>query len=252
MVSCLIFISNNHSAYAYGVYGHHHGYRHHYGYGHGVHGHYSHHGGIGTAGYVILGLLGVAVLSHLFNEDRRNNHSRYQRIDKPREYKRIRHRPAPYPRVSRSIASYKTANYGVNEGWQNLKHQNTRNAMKIFAIQSQQNPASGKTRIGFALSAAANGELERGIWSMRKALTSEPTALSTLQIDSQINSIIEQLRSQYRDHVFAAESRQHQAFMLSALSYLQGDLDSADNHIHLADDSLPSNNLRVLINSGRT
>jgi len=68
MIAIGFFLFAASPSYA-GYYG---GYGHHYGYGythHGYYGHYSHHGHGSHLGYVLLGLTGIVLLSHLFNRD---------------------------------------------------------------------------------------------------------------------------------------------------------------------------------------
>jgi len=79
-ISLLLLVAIPNYAIAYGGHGYHHSYGHsygHYGYRHyGHHGYgiyFSHHGHIGTAGYVFLGIWGVAVLSQIFNNDNYRN-----------------------------------------------------------------------------------------------------------------------------------------------------------------------------------
>ena len=77
-ISFLLFIASPNYAIAYGGHGYNYGYGH-----HGYRGHYGHHGGIGTAGYVILGILGVAVLSQILD----NDNDRDRRYRESRTYK---------------------------------------------------------------------------------------------------------------------------------------------------------------------
>ncbi|MFT5426015.1 MAG: hypothetical protein ACI9ZT_000956 [Gammaproteobacteria bacterium] len=55
-ISILLFIASPNYAIAYGGHGYNYGYGHSYGH-HGYSAHYKHHDGIGTAGYVFLGIL---------------------------------------------------------------------------------------------------------------------------------------------------------------------------------------------------
>jgi hypothetical protein len=245
-ISFLLFTASPNYAIAYGGHGYSygHGYGHH-GYGHHRYrGHYSHHGGIGTAGYVFLGILGVAILSQVLdnNNDRDRRYRESRTYNQPRPYK-----PSTQPRrglVEKKPKPAPVYKYSENEGWDSLAEGNANYALDIFAIQSQQNLDSGIPKIGFAIAAAKNGELERAIRTMRKAIRVDAAALDQIDVIN-IKPTIEALS---KDYEFSSYNNDN-AFMLATLSYMQKDYGSASAMISEKDHSESANNLRALINN---
>ena len=255
-VSILLFIASPNYAIAYGGHGHgshygssygHYGYYGHHGYGI----HYSHHGHIGTAGYVFLGILGVAVLSHILNND--NYGDRHYR--KPYSYNQPTYRqsrpyktPAHSERVSTNNKSRAKPvySYSNNEGWDWLAKGHADYALDIFAIQSQQNLNSGIPRVGFAIAAATNGEMNRATRAMRKAIRVDADALDKINIIN-IKLTIETLTENYQSISNNNINNTDNAFMVSVFSYLQQDYSAANKLIAGNDQSQSANNLRKLI-----
>ena len=261
IISCLLFVTAPDYAVAYGGYGHSygqgyspsgHGYRHdgRHGYGHRKHhgysSHYRHHGHIGTAAYVFLGILGVAVLSQILDND--NDQDR--RYQKSTTYKRpAYHRsPAQYQDVlindkSKTKPVY---NYSENEAWDCLAKGDTDHALDIFAIQSQQNLHSGIPRIGFAIAAAANGETERATRAMRNALRVDASALDKININN-IKPMLEMLSENYQLNLDTNKNNTDNAFMMATLAYLQEDYRTANEIISENDQSHSADKLKKLI-----
>ncbi|MDX1519130.1 MAG: hypothetical protein R3318_03335, partial [Gammaproteobacteria bacterium] len=197
----------------------------------------------------ILGLLGVAVLSHILDNDRYYRSRPVARSEPLPEYRRSTHRPAPYLRMNKTAGADRTPIYGSHEGWQALDNNEPGKAMQIFAVQSQQNLHSGVPKVGFALAAASKGELERGIWSMRKAVARDPGALDQVVIDADLHQLINDLSAKYQSEPATGTPGSYRSFMIAALSYLQRDIPTARTHIASADNSRSSHNLRSLIES---
>lgn len=252
-VSILLFVTSPNYAMAYGSHGYHFGYGHgygHYGYSYNAHhGHYSHHGHIGTAGYVFLGILGVAVLSQILN----NNNYRYRHYRRPYSYNQPTYRQSrPYNPPTRSgrvstnnKSRAKTIyDYSDNEGWDWLAKGNADYALDIFAIQSQQNLNSGIPKVGFAIAAAANNEMDRATRAMRKAIRIDADALDKININN-IKPIIDTLTENYK--LLSNKNNTNNAFMVAVLSYLNQDYSTANNLIAENDKSQSANNLRKLI-----
>lgn len=252
-VSILLFVTSPNYAMAYGSHGYHFGYGHgygHYGYSYNAHhGHYSHHGHIGTAGYVFLGILGVAVLSQILN----NDNYRYRHYRRPYSYNQPTYRQSrPYNPPTRSgrvstnnKSRAKTIyDYSDNEGWDWLAKGNADYALDIFAIQSQQNLNSGIPKVGFAIAAAANNEMDRATRAMRKAIRIDADALDKININN-IKPIIDTLTENYK--LISNKNNTNNAFMVAVLSYLKQDYSTANNLIAENDKSQSANNLRKLI-----
>ena len=250
-ISLLLFIASPNHAAAYGGHGYNYGYSYgHHGYGHhGYRGHYSHHGHIGTAGYVFLGILGVAVLSQILDND--NDRDRYYR--KPNTYNQPTYnqsRPYKPPTQPQSVSvdgkskSKPVYSYADNEGWDWLAKGYANYALDIFAIQSQQNLNSGIPKVGFAIAAATIGDKDRATRAMRKAIRVDAAVLDKININN-IKSTIENLSENYKSN--SKINNNDNAFMMATLSYLQQDYASADELISESDQSQSTNNLRKLI-----
>ncbi len=244
------YYKGHHYGHGYG----HHGYRHYphnyghrYGYRHGYRGHYGVHAHVsGDAGYVILGILGVAVLSHIISNNNyrqkqyRRTHSYYQ----PKLYK-----PS---RQTEQVITYKktvtkpTYFYDLNEGWDWLAKDNAGYALDIFAIQSQQNLNSGIPKVGFAIAAASNGDTDRATRAMRKAIRIDATALDKININN-IKPTIEALSENYKLILNNNTNNTDNAFMIAVLAYLQQDYATANDMITENDQSQSAINLRELI-----
>ena len=243
-IPLLLFIASPNYAVAYGG----HGYHHSYGHGYGVH--YSSHGHIGTAGYVFLGILGVAVLSQIFNNDNyrdRHYHKPYSYNQPTYKQSRTYTPPAHSRRVSvhERTKVKQIFTYADNEGWDWLAKGNAEYALDIFAIQSQQNLNSGIPKVGFAIAAAINGDMDRATRAMRKAIRVDATALDKININN-LRPTIKTLSENYKLNLNTNNNADN-AFMIAALSYLQQDYETASNIISENDQSQSAINLRRLI-----
>ncbi len=246
----LVSLSFSPQGIAYGSYGYgyHHG--HHY-HGHrGVHGHVSHHGGVSTAGAVILGILGIVLLAEILDDDRYDHRDRQARVPPATVYQSTATRPAPYARPAPTKPAYLRQHYAGAAGWQKLDAQRPVEAMQIFAVQSQQQLRAGLPRVGFALAAALNGELDRGIWSMRQAMQREASALNQLTVTESLAKQLQLLHQNYAST--DVTTPEHDAFMLAALSYLQQDYTEARQYLDQADNSTSSRALRKLIETAES
>jgi hypothetical protein len=219
----------------YGV--HNYGYHGHY----SLHAHYSSHGGIGTAGYVILGLFGAVLLSHLLNSDNYPPRGTYHRTYPV-------HQPFTYQRPATPVKRYSPAyHYNSEEGWDALAKGNAGFALDVFAVQTQEEMGNGIPRIGFALAAAASGELERGARAMRKALSIDPEALENIRITPELELIIDLLTEEYTAAAKTGDRDFDYSFMIATLSFLKQDYSAARNMIAGADQSHSAGNLREIL-----
>lgn len=246
-ISLLLFIASPNYAVAYGGHGYNYGYGYGHSYGHhGYRGHYSHHGHIGTAGYVFLGILGVAVLSQILD----NNNYRDRHYRKPYSYNQPKpQKPPTQPRhisIDDKSKSKPVYSYSDNEGWDKLAKGNKDYALDIFAIQSQQDLNSGIPKVGFAIAAAANGDTDRATRAMRKAIRVDAAALDKININN-IESTIETLSENYKLILNSNKNNIDNAFMVAVLSYLKQDYATANDLIAESDKSQSANNLRELI-----
>ena len=245
-VICLIFsvYPGNLSAYGGHHYGHHYGYR---GYGSGVHVGVHHHSHNDTLGYVVLGLLGLYVLHEIF--DNRHSNHRYPATKHQVPYPTYQYKNPPKYLPARYQYSREIDDYSFSEiaGWEALNNGNHQTAMRIFAIQSQQAPGNGIPKIGFALSAAATGELERGIWSMQKALKYDPYSLTNVSFADESKLLLDDIHSKYQQKSESTSNREYYYFMMATISYLNNDMETARKELSLSGDDKSTLNLAKLI-----
>lgn len=239
-----LFMAGSGNALAYGSYGIGHGYHHgHHGGHYGVHASYSSHGHDNTAGYVILGLFGAVLLSHLLHQEEYRYRGTYRRSS-PYQPTGTYNKPAPQvSQVSRGLVYA----YSEMEGWDKLTAGNTRHALDIFAVQSQQNLDSGLPRVGFALAAAAEGDLDRGTRAMRKAVSIDPYALNAIPDNEELGPTIDLLSEQYGTSLADRDSDPDNSFMVATLAYLNQDYVTAGDALADNDHSRSADNLRKLI-----
>ena len=243
-IAFCLFISGTGNAVAYGGY--------HYGYGHGYH-HYDHHShygfhasyhshdDIGTGGYIVLGLIGAVLLTHILNNDNDRYQGTYHRSYAYQT-------PVTYSRIVQPVKQKPVYTFRSNEGWDALLNGNAKLALDIFAVQSQQNLDSGIPKAGFALAAAASGELDRGARTMRKAIQIDPAALNIIPINNELELTIDLLTEEYESTLQYKQINTDNSFMVAALSYLKQDYATARNMIAVSDHSQSANNLRKMIN----
>jgi len=239
--------------YYYGGYGHHgyghhygygHSYGHHYGYGHG----YGHHYGDYGHHYAYYGL-GLYALHGLYSHHNYGNHyytPYYGHYSYPysygySSYSRERHtyNNQEGARISRS-----------RDGWQLLKDNHPNDALNAFAIEAQNHPAKGMPKVGYALASAEAGQLDRGVWAMRRALRFDPESLHYVTVDKSLQPRIKALIHRY-DYDSASAKATDAAFMRTALHYLLRESAEAkqamDQVVQARDGTVSARNLKKLI-----
>jgi hypothetical protein len=230
--------------YGYG----HHGYKSHYGYGV----HYRHHGHGDAAGYLVLGLIGGAILTTILTQSQyeRERDYAYEELPRRQPYGRARYEQ-PGQEMYLPEQRQPVSRYRDYEGWDWLERGYAEKAMNIFAMQSQEDLDAGMPRVGFALAAAINGEKERGTRSMRKALEVDPDALRYINITRGLQPAVDDLSREYELLALGDYHRPDEAFMLATLSYLQKDYETAhrviSDSIADGDYSQSTRNLKVLL-----
>ncbi len=136
-------------------------------------------------------------------------------------------------------------------GWARLAEGRYSQALSIFAAQASGRPNEGRPKVGFALSAAAGGDLRRGVWAMRRAMRIDPNSMHYMTIDQPLRSRVEQLVTRYNDDAGRTVRNAEAAFMLASLHYLLGDMNSARNAVDQAvadgDPNSSTSNLKHLI-----
>lgn len=130
---------------------------------------------------------------------------------------------ARYP--DNSAGSYSTSDLG----WRLLAQNNPREALHVFADQARQRQTDGIPKVGYALSAALQGDLNKAAWAMRRAFRIDPDSLHYLKIDASLRASIDRLLIEYHDQLNHAQGNRHfdVAFMIAALNYLIHEQDAA-------------------------
>ncbi len=250
-------------AYAGGYYGGHHGayYGGHHGHGHYGHRYYGHryyghrsygHGYYGRGHYAyrhgyVPGVLSIpgAVIDSLFGH-----------YDRPHRSGRDRYRPSQYDGADPGdtappAAAPDDTGASLGHGWGQLADGRYSQALSTFSREALSDPRNGGSTVGFALSAAAMGDLARGVWAMRRAVRLDPDAMHYVTIDAALRPRLEELVTHYRGNAYPAVDSAEAAFMLASLHYLLGDIDSAKSAIVLAvaegDRDSSTANLRHLV-----
>jgi len=242
----------------YGGYGHH-GYGHHYGYGHSYGHHYGghehgHHGGYGHH-YAYYGL-GAYALYGLYGHYGHDYGHHYYGSHYYTPY--YGHYSYPY---SYGYSSYSHESHVYNnqegtrithsrDGWKLLKDNHPKDALNAFAIEAQNNPAKGMPKVGYALASAETGQLDRGVWAMRRALRFDPESLHYMTVDQSLQPRIKELIHRY-DYDSASAKATDAAFMRASLHYLLRESVEAkhamDQVVQAHDDTVSARNLKKLI-----
>lgn len=95
-----------------------------------------------------------------------------------------------------------TAPYSANRpvgtsGWSLLAEGRYPSAAAAFGQQAQLSPQAGEPKVGYALAAAAAGDLETGLWAMRRACRLDPQSMETIALDANTQPVVEGLVSRY-------------------------------------------------------
>ena len=138
-----------------------------------------------------------------------------------------------------------------DKGWSLLAKGRTKRAKNVFFSQAASNPKAGQPKVGYALSAALLGDLDRGVWAMRRALSSDTDSLHYVDVNEALRPQLYELVHDYQERSDRSARDPDAAFMASALYYLLDDNDAARVAISQAvdsgDDSASAANLRRLL-----
>lgn len=159
----------------------------------------------------------------------------YSRYPRQRYYSNYRQYPRSYSfTVPSNFGVYSSDTYyqqlstkysAINSSaWQSLAQGQYREALGVFANEAQSHPNSGVPKAGYAIASAAAGDLNKGVWAMKRAFRIDPDSLHYLQLNETNNQLINDLIEQYT--IQKKQGVADQDFMISALYYL--------NHNYLA------------------
>ena len=110
----------------------------------------------------------------------------------------------------------------ASPGWMYLCQGNANEALDAFADQATSQPLRGGPKVGYALAAAARGDLGRGIWAMRRACLIDPGALDNVRVDDNLRPTVDALVRRYTALGHQSRAERDASFMLASLHYLNG------------------------------
>ncbi len=109
-----------------------------------------------------------------------------------------------------------------NLGWQLLAQNNAKVALGVFAGQAGRHQEDGVPKVGFALSTAMQGDLDRAVWAMRRAFSIDPNSLHYVNIEQSLRVSIDNLIAEFNLRLRNSDGNRYSdaAFMVAALNYL--------------------------------
>jgi len=130
------------------------------------------------------------------------------------------------------------ADYAADSrGWSLLAQNRPREALRAFGREAERNPTHGGPKVGYALAAAAAGDLDTGVWAMRRACRIDPHTMEQLHVDAfgpGVEKTVEQLGEHYAEFLKRDDRDGDTPFMLASLRYLQGEYPQAKEAIETA------------------
>jgi len=79
-----------------------------------------------------------------------------------------------------------------SSGWDYFAHGEYDRAQQVFGSEAEANPQAGLPKLGYALSVAISGNLDRGVWGMKRVYRFGPEALNFIPTNEQIVDKIEE------------------------------------------------------------
>jgi hypothetical protein len=130
-----------------------------------------------------------------------------------------------------------------NAGWQLLAQNRASEALSFFAGQAGLYQNDGVPKVGYALSTAMQGDLDRAAWAMRRAFRIDPSSLHYIYIEQSLRISINNLIAEYNSRLNYSDGYGHSdpAFMIAALYYLLHDENAARKAIEEAIDKAGDN-----------
>ena len=133
-----------------------------------------------------------------------------------------------------------------NAGWDFLAKNQASEALGFFAGQAGRYQTDGVPKVGFALSTAMQGDLDRAAWAMRRAFSIDSNSLHYIRIEPPLRVSINNLIAEYNNRINYSEGygQSDSVFMIAALNYLLRDNNAArkaiDEAINIAGDGSQS------------
>jgi hypothetical protein len=129
----------------------------------------------------------------------------------------------PNYRHSRRDTRYETP---TERGFRYLSQDDPKRAVTVFSELAKAKPELALPKLGYALAMSELGELELGVWAMRRAVRTDPDALRDPRIDPALRPRIQALLGIYHPAEEHAETVAHDEdahFMVAALLWVLGD-----------------------------
>ena len=116
-----------------------------------------------------------------------------------------------------------------NEGWRLLAQNRASEALTFFAGQAGRYQKDGVPKVGYALSTAMEGDLDRAAWAMRRAFRIDPSNLHYVNFVQPLRISVNKLIGEYNARLEYAggAGNPDAAFMIAALNYLLHDENAA-------------------------
>ena len=189
-----------------------------------------------------------------------SRYSRYSSFNSPSQYYYNRgysgsYRSSSYPISYRGHSSYQQYDprhygnqYYSGDPWSALVQGQTHLALSQFGSEAQAYPQAGVPKIGYALAAAASGDLKQGVVAMRRAFKIDPHSLNNYRFNQNMQPLVNNLLGLYQYKLSHRGRHRDEAFMIAALSYLNGNQAEAQHSLerarHDGDRSRSFKNLR--------
>lgn len=137
-----------------------------------------------------------------------------------------------------------------SKGWELLADSKTADASNAFAENINSNIKPGESRVGYAMAAAASGNLDLGVEAMKRAFAINSSEIGSLMFDEKLLPMVEEVTRKYETRMDTGNSKNDDAFMLAAMYQMQGDPEMASmafDYVTNANSSSSSTNLGSLI-----
>jgi hypothetical protein len=158
----------------------------------------------------------------------------------------------PSPKLDASGGSmYATATNDVwAEGRQALADGHYATARTIYGNLATRLPGRAGPKIGYGVSSALLGDEQTALWSLRRALLTEPEAVGPPQISDSTRPLLETLSEDLRAQEEGAE-KADRWMLIATVDYLRGEIEGSREALAKAEDlgeeHLSANNLRSLV-----
>ena len=137
----------------------------------------------------------------------------------------------PYPEAAREDPAVAEP----TDAWGLLAEGHPEQALDGFARRALQAPLHARPKLGYGLAAALAGDLERGVWAVRRAYRRNGAVAQGLSVDERLRPALEELLLRYRAGLFEEGSRARDAgFMSAALRQLLGEPYAAQRALETA------------------